>query len=174
MAKCAVCGAENNDAAYVFMIRRDGSEAEMCDACRVLMEQLEDDGSRKQALSALKKHAKGCGDYEVRRYLDAIIASGDDAESFNSYMEETRQRKKGGSSAPRDVHRFVRPSALVLLLAVAGYGVLSAVLDFSAGRAAAGVIGIVLTALITGALLIILIAVMDALDDVRMMKKHLR
>ena len=175
MSVCAVCGNENRDATYVLMIRRDGSEAEMCDDCRQLMEQLENDSTRKSALAALKKHAKGCGDYEVRRFLDGVISSCDDPDSFNSYIEETRQRRKGGGNhAPRDLHRLVRPASLVLLITVAAYGIFRAVLDFSAGAVAAGVIGIILTAVIDGSLFVILADVMDSLDDVRMIRKHIR
>ncbi len=175
MAKCSVCGSDNTDTSYVLLIRRDGSEAEMCDVCRQIIEDLDNERKKKSALAELKRHAKGCGDYEVRKYLDAVIASSDDPDSFNRYMEETRKRRKGGdASTPRSSHRLVRPFALILLLALAGYGIFRAVIDFSAGAFVAGAIGIVLTAIIVISALIILIAVMDALDDVRTLNKHIR
>ncbi len=175
MAKCAVCGAENKDAAYVLMIRRDGSEAEMCSACAGLMNALDSDKTKEAALKQLKKHALGCGDYEVRRFLDGVIASCDEAESYNEYVEKSRERRDGAKEKPgRDVHRLVRPAALVLVIAVALYGILRAVVDITGGAVIAGVLGLVLTAAIDGTLLIILSAVMDALDDVRTMRRRMK
>jgi len=174
MAKCAVCGSENKDLSYVLMIRRDGSEAQMCSGCAELIQALDSDNNRQTALSQLKKYNLEIGDYEIRRFLDGVIASCDDAESYEVYMEKSRERKKSKDRPKRDIHRMVRPAALVLLVSVALYGIMRAAMDFIDGEIAAGILGLVLTAVIDGSLLMILSAVMDALDDVRTMRKRVK
>jgi len=175
VAKCCICGGENRDAGYVLMIRRDGSEAEMCSACAELINQLEDEKGKMEAVKKLKKYNLEIGDYEVRRFLDGVISSCDDFESFSEYVEESRKYKKGTKGQKKvDVHRFVRPCALILLVAVALFGIMHAVMDITSGALAAGIADIVLTAIIDGALLVILIAVMDSLDDVRIMRRRMK
>ncbi len=174
MSKCAVCGMDNKDAAYVLMIRRDGSEAEMCPACAALINGLDDLKAKESALKQLKKHTLGVGDYEVRRFLEGVIASSDELEAYAEYVEQSRERKPKNDRPKRDTHSLVRPAALVLLVAIALYGVMNAIADITAGAVAIGIAGLVLTALIDGALLAILRPVMDALDDVRTMRRRMR
>lgn len=176
MARCIICGEENNDTSYVLMIRRDGSEAEMCPACSALISSLEDAEKKTKAVAALKGYASHCGDYEVRRFLEGVISSADDPESYNEYIEETRHRrdKVKDTSARRDIHRLVRPSAFVLLLFMTLGGIFRAVMSFSGGAVIAGIIELVITAVTVGAAVIILAAVMDALDEVRAMSRRRR
>lgn len=175
MSKCAVCGAENKDTSYVLMIRRDGSEAELCPSCAELMSLLDSEETRAESLARLKNYALGCGDYEVRRFLDGVIGSCDEPESYNAYVEKSRERRDGkGEKTRRDTYRYVRTAALVLFAAVALYGIMRAVADIAAGAVLVGIADIVLTALADGALLVILSAVMDALDDVRTMRKRIK
>lgn len=175
MARCIICGEENNDTSYVLMIRRDGSEAEMCPACSALISSLEDAEKKTKAVAALKGYAGHCGDYEVRRFLEGVISSADDPESYNEYIEETRHRRdKVKDPSSRDIHRLVRPAAFVLLLVMTLGGIFRAVMSFSGGAVVAGIIELVITAVTVGAAVIILAAVMDALDEVRAMSRRRR
>ena len=175
MARCIICGEENNDTSYVLMIRRDGSEAEMCPACSALISSLEDAEKKTKAVAVLKGYAGHCGDYEVRRFLEGVISSADDPESYNQYIEETRHcRDKVKDNSKKDVHRLVRPAAFVLLLVMTLGGIFRAVMSFSGGAVVAGVIELVITAVTVGAAVIILAAVMDALDEVRAMSRRRR
>ena len=176
MSKCVVCGEEITDAEYVLFIRRDGSEANACDGCNRLFAGLDSETERATSLKLLKKHAAGCGDFEVRRYLDGIMEYYDTPESFNKYIEGTRQRtdKNAASKSKCGVYRLMRPAALLLLVAVAIYGIMQAIMDFGAAEYAAGAVGLVLTAIIDGTLFIILAAVMDGVDDARTIKKHMK